>query len=69
MFIPSTIRLSTGRSAVFTRPMIRVSLTAHELHQLARVLDREADAARAEGRHDVADSLDWRVSALREAAR
>jgi len=69
MHIPSTIRLSTGRAHLAVRPMIRVSVTAHELDTLACAVARDAEDARAEGRHHVADQLDWRAAVLREAAR
>lgn len=69
MYIPATIRLSPDCALAPVRPMIRISVTAHELHALARAISRDADTARMDGRHEAADQLDWRVAALREAAR
>ena len=69
MHVPSTIRLNFGPACVPIRASIRVTLATHELHTLAREIAREADAARAEGRHETADRLDWRAADLREAAR
>lgn len=49
-------------------PAVHVSLSPHEVHVLARAIEREADEARADGLQAVADVLDWRVADLREAA-
>ena len=68
MFIPWTIRLSTGPALMPPCPSVHVSLSLHELHILARAIEREANQARADGLHGVADRLDWRVADLREAA-
>ncbi len=51
------------------RPMVTVALTVGEIHRLARDLERDARDAEQDGHHDVAESLDWRAAALREAAR
>jgi hypothetical protein len=50
-------------------PMVRVSLTQAELHVLIRAIERDATSAEEEGRMSAADSLSWRVAALREAMR
>jgi hypothetical protein len=70
MYIPSTIRTSFGPRAALPRcPMVRVSLTQAELHVLIRAIERDASSAEEEGRMSAADSLSWRVAALREAMR
>jgi hypothetical protein len=69
LFVPATIRLSTGTAGLPGRPAIRTTLSAHELHMLARAIDREADEARAADNDDLATRLDWRAADLREAAR
>jgi hypothetical protein len=59
-----------GSASVPTgRPMVTVALTIDEIHRLVRDLERDARAAEADGRFDVAESLDWRAAALRESAR
>jgi hypothetical protein len=68
--IPHTIRTMAGAvSLPIARPTVRVSLSIDEIHRLVRDLERDARAAEQDGRFDVADSLDWRAAALREAAR
>jgi hypothetical protein len=46
MFIPWTIRLSTGPALMPPCPSVHVSLSPHELYVLARAIEREADQAR-----------------------
>ena len=70
MHIRSTIRTMAGAvSLPIPRPMVTVTLTVDEILRLVRDLERDARAAERDGRFDVADSLDWRAAALREAAR
>lgn len=69
MFIPHTMRTSFGPAFVLTRSSVCITLTRHELRTLARQIARDAEAARAEGRHDAATRLEWRVADLREAGR
>lgn len=69
MHIPSTIRTSYGPRSVQTAPMVRVTLTPREVHDLAQLIERDALEAEREGRHDVSTTLSWRAAALREAVR
>jgi hypothetical protein len=64
------MRLSSGPVSVPThRRTFRVILDADEIHALIVSLAREADEARAAGKYNFAERLDWRVADLREAAR
>lgn len=64
------IRLSCGYAlAAPPQPMRAVRLTPAELCLLARTLGREADAAAADGRHELADRLAARAADLREAGQ
>ncbi len=69
MHLRSTIRTSFGPRGLPARPMIRIALTAHELHALAPRVEHDAVEAEAAGRYDTAQMLQWRAAALREAAR
>lgn len=69
MHIPATLRTSFGPRQMTVAPMIKVHLTAREVHIIALSLEREAEAAEKEGRHDVSSTLSWRAAALRETAR
>jgi hypothetical protein len=69
MHIPSTIRTTVGPSSVPIRATIRVILTCGEFFAAIRQFERDAHDAGAAGNDDAATRLDWRVAALREAAR
>jgi hypothetical protein len=62
MHIPATIRTTYGPRSLPLSPMISVHLTMREVHDLARLLDREASEAESEGRHDIAARLAVSVS-------
>lgn len=70
MHFPSaTIRTSHGYSRLPPPPLVPVMLARAELHMLARAIEAEADAARAERQDFLAERLDHRAVDLREAAR
>jgi hypothetical protein len=69
MHFAPTIKTSFGMRSLPPRPMLRVSLTAAELHTLIRAIERDAVAAEQEGQLAAADHLAWRAAALREAGR
>jgi hypothetical protein len=59
MHIPSTIRTTFGPAHVPVRATVRVTLTRRELFAAIRQIERDADEARARGKHEVATRLDW----------
>lgn len=56
-------------AAAHTAPLVRVMLTPDELHSLARWIERNSTTAEADGQATAAETLFWRVAALREAMR
>ena len=67
--LPPTIRTTFSPSYLPRRPMIRISVTPHELHMFVRQLERDASAAEAAGDYGTAETLSWRAAAMREAGR
>lgn len=69
MRVCASISTMYGRRRFSRPPLIRLSVTPHELHVLVRQVEREAVEAEQAGLLDAADSLAWRAAALREAGR
>ena len=63
------VRTMFGTSRIDTDRMHSVRITTTELSLLIRAMDRDIVEAEREGRMVAADSLAWRIAALREAAR
>ena len=66
---PPTIRGSFGTYSLPPTPLVTVTLTAHELASLARLIEREAVEAEEDGQEAAARRLAWRAAALRDARR
>ena len=69
MHITHTIRTSYGRSRTNRPGMIAILATPSEVHQLVRLIERQAADADADGHQHAAELLFSRAVALREAAR
>lgn len=69
MQIKHKIRTSYGRSRTNRPGLVAILATPSEVHQLIRVLERQAADADADGHHHAAEVLFTRAIALRETAR